>query len=526
MPPVRRRVKVTLDAGHDEVRDAATRVLGLVPDDDGSLTGALYEADSSTALRMRSSAIDPTTTLVTLEALSLLQIPYFGWFVRLLTWFGSRRALRHVAARLRAELAGEPSPPAPRRPAIVAPVSFTADQARQLAAVAAVAILANFGGSLLTQNGDAVTQAFGESDQALGFALALARVGVLLSLLASALSDRFGRRRLLLGCLVAVCAANALSAAAPSFEVFTAGQVLSRSFVNGALVVAAIVVVEEAPEGARAFAFSMFALALGAGFGVSVLLLPLADIGDEAWRIAFAISALSVLCVPSISRHLHETGRYQRLVRSHDWRGRLRELFDHAYRSRFILLGLTAFLANVFSAPSSQLTNRYLTKTHDFSHSEVAAFRGVTAGFPGFIGIILAGRLAETRGRRPVTIAGLVVGSLFQAAFFLGDGALLWLMPTIAIVAAACAGLAVGTLDGELFPTEARGTSNGFLLVCGVAGSASGLLLATQLEDLAGGLGPSIALCALAPLLAALLVVPRLPETRARTLDDVSPSGA
>jgi hypothetical protein len=100
----------------------------------------------------------------------------------------------------------------------------------------------------------------------------------------------------------------------------------------------------------------------------------------------------------------------------------------------------------------------------------------------------------------------------------------LWLTPTVAIVAAACAGLALATLDAELFPTEVRGTSNGFLLVAGVAGSAAGLVLATQLRDTVGGLGAGIAVCGVATLVAAVLVVPRLPETATRDLDDVSPS--
>jgi MFS family permease len=121
-------------------------------------------------------------------------------------------------------------------------------------------------------------------------------------------------------------------------------------------------------------------------------------------------------------------------------------------------------------------------------------------------------------------VIGLLVASVFQIVFFLGDGALLWLTPSIAIVAAACVGVAVGTVNTELFPTEVRGTSNGFLLVCGVAGAALGLLLATQLKDAVGGLGIAIAICGIAPLVAATLVLPRLPETRARRLDDVSPS--
>jgi MFS family permease len=269
----------------------------------------------------------------------------------------------------------------------------------------------------------------------------------------------------------------------------------------------------------------MYALALGAGFGLAVVLLPLADLGDYGWRISFALSAALVVLVPVIARHLKETRRYVRVAVARAPRGRFRELVDSAYGMRFLLLALAAFLTNVFSAPSSQLTNRYLTQSHDFSNSDVALFRTVTAGLPGIIGVLLASRLAESRGRRPVTIIGLLVATTFQAAFFVaGDNALLWIAPVIAIVAAACAGLALGTLDAELFPTEVRGTSSGFILFSAVTGSAVGLVLATQLKDLVGGLGPAIALCGTASLIAAVFVVPRLPETAARHLDDVSPS--
>jgi MFS family permease len=326
--------------------------------------------------------------------------------------------------------------------------------------------------------------------------------------------------------LVGACAANGLSALAPTFEVFTGTQLVGRALVNTALIVAGIAAVEDAPEGARAFATGMFALALGAGYGLSVVLLPLADLGDFGWRISFAISAALVVVIPLIARHLKETHRYVRVAHKSTVRQRLRELVDTAYGFRFLLLGVAAFLTNVFSAPSSQLTNRYLTHAHDFSNSDVAFFRTVTAGVPGIIGVLLASRLAESRGRRPVTVVGLLVATGAQAAFFLaGDDALLWTAPVIAIVAAACAGLALGTLDAELFPTEARGTSSGFLLVAGVAGSAVGLVVATQLRDVVGGLGPAIALCGIASLVAAVFVVPRLPETAERHLDDVSPSG-
>jgi MFS family permease len=533
MPHVRRSMLITIDADPDRVRRALVDELDLAPVErtiDGVLVGPISGMPDTTA-RIEATVESGTTasTVLRLTAVSDVIVPFFTWFLRIQAWLGARRALPHAAARVQAAVDGEPAPPAVKPLPVVPPVPFTPEQAARLGALAAVALLANFCGSLLSQNGDAATSAFGRSDQALGVALAVARAGVLVSLVAIALADRWGRRRLILVALVGACAANAATALAPTFEVFTGAQLLGRALVNTVLIVAGIAAIEDAPEGARAFATGMYALALGAGFGLAVVLLPLADLGDYGWRISFAVSAALVLLVPLMARHLKETERYVRVavgsaVRS-TWHGRIREVFDSAYGKRFLLLGLAAFLTNVFSAPSSQLTNRYLTHAHDFSNSEVAVFRTVTAGLPGIIGVLLASRLAESRGRRPVTVIGLLVATGFQAAFFLaGNDALLWITPVVAIVAAACAGLALGTLDAELFPTEVRGTSSGFILVSAVTGSAVGLVLATQLKGLVGGLGPAIALCGIASLIAAVFVVPRLPETADRALDDVSPS--
>ena len=96
-----------------------------------------------------------------------------------------------------------------------------------------------------------MTSAFDQTDQALGVALAIARAGVLVSLVAIALADRWGRRRLILVGLVGACAANLLTSLAPTFEVFTGAQLLNRALVNTVLIVAGIAAVEDAPEGAR-----------------------------------------------------------------------------------------------------------------------------------------------------------------------------------------------------------------------------------------------------------------------------------
>jgi MFS family permease len=222
-------------------------------------------------------------------------------------------------------------------------------------------------------------------------------------------------------------------------------------------------------------------------------------------------------------RTLPETRRWQELT-GRGARGKLSQVVDRSYGPRFAVLAGLAFLTSVFSAPSAQLTNTFLHDERSFSNSAVALFRTVTNGIPGVVGLVLGGRLAESRGRRPVAVFGLAIATVIQVGFFLSSGVALWLTSTFAIIGTGASTLAIGTLDAELFPTEVRGTSNSLLLVCGVAGSVTGLLVAGFLADPLGGFGPSIALCGIAPFAAALFLAPRLPESAGRGLDDVSPS--
>jgi hypothetical protein len=110
--------------------------------------------------------------------------------------------------------------------------------------------------------------------------------------------------------------------------------------------------------------------------------------------------------------------------------------------------------------------------------------------------------------------------------FFLTGGSIIWVMSAVSILTAGAGGIALGTLDVELFATEVRSTSNALLTILGVTGSVLGLITAGLLADPLGNLGRSIALTGVAALLAAALVVPRLPETRDLALDDVSPTEA
>jgi MFS family permease len=518
MPRVRRRATIHVDATYDVVVATARRELGL----DDELRG-LTDAGADVTVVV-TTAPDGTGTRVDVDVADDLHIPFFQWFFGPPHRRSLSRAARHGADAIQAAVNDTPPPKPLGRSLFLPPVTFTPAQAALIASVALAAVLASFGSALFGQNADPIAKSFGISDANLGVSLAVTRAGVLFALVATALADRRGRRIVMLWSVAGVCLGNLVSAAAPNIEVFTAAQLIVRAGVNAVLVVGGIAVVEEAPEGARGFAVAMLGLAGGAGFAISVILLPAADLGADAWRAAFAVSALTILLVPLLARNLKETHRYEQLAARTVERGRVREVVDRGYRRRFWLLAAVGFLTNVFSAPSAQFTNRYLSNERGFSSSGIAAFRAVTAGIPGLFGILLAGRVTETRGRRPVAIVSLLVGTACTIVFFLGDGAVLWAFMTMAIVAAAPAALAVGTMDAEMFPTEVRGTSNALLLVAYVLGSVVGLVLAGQLADSIGGLGNAIALCGIAPIIAAIFLLPRLPESSGHALDDVSPS--
>jgi MFS family permease len=517
---------VDLAAPAERVRRLAEEALGAEPDPTAADTLVIqvrFPTGDPTLVRLRVGPRDGAAgSHVVIETDPTPPVPYFSWFVGPILRSADKRARSWVERALRAAEAGEPPPPPPKRPSLAPPTTFSASQAVMLATVCAITAAAAYGSSLLSQNVDYVGRSFGASDRALGTALAISRAGVLIALVASALADRKGRRTLMLVSLGGVCLANAVAAAAPNLAMFTVGQTLMRGFANTTLIVAGIAAIEEAPDRARAYSLALLGLAGGFGYAFGVVLLPLSDLGREAWRVSFGLSAATVLLLPSFARHLVETRRYAGLAARDAKRGRVGEVFDPSYGGRFGVLVITSFLFSIFSAPSAQFTNRYLADSRGFSGLDITVFRAVTQGFPGLAGVAIGGRLAETRGRRPVAAIALFAGTAAQMVFFLYGSAVLWVASAVAIVLGGIATPALGAFNGEMFPTEIRGTANAFLLVAGVAGSAVGLVFSGSVSDRLG-LGPALALTGIASLVASVLVL-RLPETAARSLDEVSPS--
>jgi MFS family permease len=508
------------------VRAAAIERLGAVEAPDGVLTvQPPAEQQPAIVLQFVLTTANGVTD-VAITSTGGIDIPFFAWFFRPLVRIAHRRARAHAAGVLRAAVDGTPEPAPPGTIVGLPPVAFSEDQARLLATASAATAVVSFAAALFGQLNGPIGDTFHASDADLGVALALTRIGALFALVVTMRADRRGRRASILIGVAGSAVVCGLSALAPNLTTFTIVQVFQRGFVITTATVAGIAVIEEAPERARAYSATMLALAGGFGFSFAVVTLPLADLADWGWRLSFVLGAGTIFLVPSIARHLAETTRYTALAARADvLRGRMRDVWRW-HRRRFLLLGVVAFFTSVFNAPSSQFMNKYLDDVHNFSNTHIALFRTVTTAVPGLIGLIIGGKLAEARGRRPVAAIGLFLATATQMVFFLSSGPTLWFASALSVVMAGAGGIALGTLDAELFPTEVRSTSNAMLSVIAVMGSASGLGLAGGLSDQLGGLGRSVALTGIGSLLVAILVVPLLPESAAHALDEISPTHA
>ena len=319
-----------------------------------------------------------------------------------------------------------------------------------------------------------------------------------------------------------VCTASALTAIAPNLAAFTTLQVFVRGFYQLAQVVGFIAIMEEAPEDSRAFLLAVGGMAAGAGFALGAGLLPIADLAPWAWRTMFAVTGLGLLALPGLSARLSETGRYAAMA-DRAAGAKAGELVDSLYGGRFTLVAVMVFMLGFFGTPSLQFTNRYLQDVRGFSGLGIFWLRAVTQSFPALIGIVLGGRLAESRGRKPVASQATFVLGIATVGFFLWGGPALWVAMLVATVAGAMSGPPVTAFNTELFPTEVRGRAAAALLAAGVAGSVLGLLLVGYLADPLGDVGKAVAVTCIVPVIVALFLIPRVPEGRGRALDELSP---
>jgi MFS transporter, ACDE family, multidrug resistance protein len=300
--------------------------------------------------------------------------------------------------------------------------------------------------------------------------------GIVMAPVIGLLADRYGRRNVLVPCLIVFGLSGVAAAAAPSYAVLLLCR-LFQGIGSAGLVNLAVVIIGDHWEGVdRARLLGQNAAVLTIGLAV----LPplggrLTDLGT--WRLAFAPYALGLVTAAVLWRRLPDTrpGVEQTI------RAQLREAMVYV-RTRTVLgtigLGFVTFML-IFGLFLTALP-LHLEDEFGLSASTIGLVLSIPA-LTSTLAALLLGRLQVRFGRRRMLLAG---STIFAVSFaVIGGAPTLWLL--------VLGGLVYGFGEGMVFPTlqdlvagAAPDSSRGAVVAIWVGGSRAGQTIGPLLAGL------------------------------------------
>jgi predicted MFS family arabinose efflux permease len=359
-------------------------------------------------------------------------------------------------------------------------------------------------------------------EHALGYGLAIIRLGALPAVLLVPLIDRMGRRRVFLGAIVLTSLGTFATAFAPDRWTFVLLQMTVRGCMLLGAAAAIVVVTEEFPAQHRGWAIGMLGALSASGHGLGALLFSQIEHLPGGWRALYAVGVLPLLLLPRFRRGVPETRRFTERPATgtpESWLEPLRALArthpDRAWR-----LTLATLLVSMGDVAAFQFTGYFAQRVHGWSPGQYAAMF-ILAGAVGILGNIVAGRLGDRVGRRRVGASFLASFPAAVILFYNGPG---WAMPIAFGAFVFCqtaGGMVIRAFSTELFPTAHRGTSAGWIALVQTLGWAAGLAVVGAGGQDGAGIALMTSIVSLSVLVGGLMLL-GLPETHRRELETIS----
>jgi putative MFS transporter len=423
------------------------------------------------------------------------------------------------------------APPRPRRPWWLLgpiPAGIQDGHIRILGFVAFAMLFENYDLGLMGAALPQIRESFGLSDAQAGSFMGAIELGGLFAFGIVPLADRFGRRRMLLACVVGMSLGSFLSAFAPNAPAFAACQVLMRSFASSAVVISYVIVAEEFPAEHRGWGIGMLGAIGALGFGLGALVYSQVERLPYGWRTVYALGGLAIALLPAFRRRIQETRRFQAHAASRGGAPQgglgtaLRPVLELArrYPGRAALLGLAAGLATVGHRPAFRFVSDFLQTEHGWSPGNFAAML-LVGGWLGIVGNVVAGRLGDRYGRRLVGAGMLAPFPLLAWLFFQGPASLVVAPWILMVFASMGSQVILRALAVELFPTSMRSSAGGWFLLVETLGAGIGLFLYAAMVGLVESWGLALSLVSLAAALGAVFLL-FLPDTHRRELELIS----
>jgi MFS family permease len=383
-----------------------------------------------------------------------------------------------------------------------------------------------------------IARTFSLNDRAIGAIATAVRFGGILSFFVVTLADRYGRKPVIANTVLCYAFFTLMTALSSGMLSFTLFQSASQVFLAAEFGIAITIICEEFPDELRGRAISILHMVAFLGVAVAGMLYGYVAESSWGWRGMYFLGIAPLLAVAWLRRGMRETVRFGAVEERRRATTEIHEGFfgplwrclqggEESYRGRLLLIAALCNCIGLVGGPTISFFSLYAKRDHHWKSSQIG-IAIVLAYLMGTVGTLLCGYLLDRIGRR-VTAALFFLASAFSMFQLFRTEThgpmLLALMATM--FAYQGARTANSALSSELFPTGARAT--GYCLTVQVLGQLGWMLSPLAVGALSaplGGLGKAASLFAAGPLVGIVLILTMVPETRGKTLEELSPETA
>jgi MFS family permease len=349
------------------------------------------------------------------------------------------------------------------------------------------------------------------------------------ALILSRMADRMGRRRIVLLSLLLTPLCSLAAAISTSANLFILFEVVAYSGIGATFSSSFVMLAEALPIEKRSEGQGWANFAIATGAGGCAILAPVLHHYGISWRWLPALSTSGIALLPTMSRMLPESARWEHAVAREASRGaHFYDIFNPAHRRRAVPLIVAAVLGEASGVAVAAWAYYRAVSIVRLSASQASAIM-LIGGIISIAGLVLGVRMSEKVGRvKSVVILGLC-STLGVLAFYWGPPAnfgwpMLWLLVAHAWSSTAGRGIVVAANSAitELFPTMLRGTIMGWLTLCGaVAAIAAQVTIAVFAKPL-GGLSKVVGWISLLTVPSVIIWWLFIDETRGLSLEAAS----